>query len=198
MRSITPLLALCLALALLSGCRDIPALPEIAAVPGFELHDHRGAKVTPAELQGKVWIANFMFTSCPDVCPLLTAKMGNVRSDLRAQRPSLRFVSFSVDPETDTPEVLAKYAKEQGADHEGWFFLTGELERVKGVVVKGFKQSMEKMPLEQGKPQNIMHGSHFVLVDQKLQIRGYYTSDAPGLKALARDARRLVAGKADG
>jgi protein SCO1/2 len=109
----------------------------------------------------------------------------------------MRFVSFSVDPETDTPEVLKRYAQEQGADRRDWRFLTGSLGDIERVVVSGFKQTMQQQPQEPGQPRNIMHGSHFVLVDRELQIRGFHRSDDVGLKRLARDARRLVAGEED-
>ena len=115
MRGLPLLLTWCLCIAPLAGCRAVPPLPRIAAVPAFELQDQQARTTTQEALRGKVWIANFMFTSCPDVCPLLTAKMGHVRTKLRDERASVRFVSFSVDPVTDTPEVLARYATEQGA-----------------------------------------------------------------------------------
>jgi protein SCO1/2 len=124
--------------------------------------------------------------------------MLHLRTELRPVRDAMRFVSFSVDPDTDTPQVLRKYAEEQGANQPDWRFLTGPLDRVKDVIVGGFKQNMQQQPAEPGEPPNIMHGSHFVLVDRELTIRGFYRSDDVGLKRLARDARRLVAGKADG
>ncbi|MDH5670809.1 MAG: SCO family protein [Myxococcales bacterium] len=189
----------------ISGCRKTEPLPEIARVPVFALRDQDGETLTAKQLYGKVWVANFIFTSCPDVCPLLTGKMRTVRTKLAKDREQLRFVSFSVDPAHDTPEVLQAYAREHGVDQPDWRFLTGPLDEIREVVVGGFKQSLQDSPAEQGTAEgktpgktpdqaaNIMHGSHFVLVDKKLQIRGFYSSDQDGMLRLARDARRLLA-----
>jgi protein SCO1/2 len=178
--------------ALLAGCGKSPELPRVAQVPAFELRDQDGARVTRESLRGRVWVANFMFTSCPDVCPILTAKMAGVRTRLVGDRVPVRIVSFTVDPQTDTPEVLKQYARERSADFEDWRFLTGPLDEIKRVIVEGFKQGMSPQPAQAGQPQSILHGSHFVLVDADLYIRGYYASDGDGLLRLARDARILA------
>jgi protein SCO1/2 len=171
--------------------RDDDELPALGQVPAFQVTDHHGEALTAADLRGKTWVANFMFTRCPDVCPLLTEHMLGLWRRLDRDRPKLRFVSFSVDPKHDTPEVLAKYADEHGANRPGWFFVTGELEAVRKVVVEGFHQSMQRID-EPGKPMNVLHGSHFVLVDAQGAIRGYYRSDTQGLREIARDATRLA------
>jgi protein SCO1/2 len=168
------------AFALLGCGGGAPELPKIAAV-------NREA------LRGQVWVANFMFTSCPDVCPILTAKMAGVRTRLVGDRVPVKIVSFSVDPATDTPAVLKQYAKERSADYPDWRFLTGPIDQIKQVVVDGFKQGLSSQPGAPGQPQAILHGSHFVLVDRDLYIRGYYASDDEGLLRLARDARILAA-----
>jgi protein SCO1/2 len=169
-----------------------PELPRLGTVPELSLRDHRGQALTAASLRGKPFIANFIFTHCPDVCPILTAKLASVRQKLVADRIRLGYVSFSVDPANDTPEVLARYAQDQHVDFSDWRFATGDVDAVKQVIVQGFKQSIAEQPAEAGKPANILHGSHFVLVDAALQIRGFYRSDDEGLLVLARDARRLV------
>ena len=162
----------------------------VAQVPAFSLRDQHGAEVTRDSLRGHVWVANFIFTSCPDICPLLTKKMGDLRLGLVRRNVDARFVSFSIDPETDTPKVLAGYAKKRGADFENWSFLTGPISTIQEVVVKGFKQAVEPDP---EKPENILHGSHFVLVDQKGAIRGFYKSNPDGLLALSRAVTQLSA-----
>jgi protein SCO1/2 len=182
-------LASCLA------CKGGEPLPRLAEVPEFRLRDQNGRELERAALRGKVWVAGFMFSRCPDVCPLLTAKMASVRTQLLPERSQLRFVSFSVDPEHDTPEVLKKFAREHNADRPDWSFLTGPLQLVQDVVVKGFKQTISPAPEEAGKAYSILHGSHFVLVDRALQIRGYYPSDETGLLRLARDVRVLLSEK---
>lgn len=201
MRSVfSRMLAVCAALAItvVSACsRGQSDLPKITQVPAFQLRDQDGADITQDALRGQVWVANFMFTSCPDVCPILTAKMAGVRTRLVGDRVPVRVVSFTVDPETDTPEVLKKYAQERSADYDDWRFLTGPLDQVKHVVVEGFKQGMQDAPTQAGQPQSILHGSHFVLVDRDLYIRGYYASDEEGLLRLTRDARIVASEAAD-
>jgi protein SCO1/2 len=179
-----------------AGCHR-PGLPRIAQVPQFVLRDQDGAELRRDGMRGRVWIANFMFTSCPDVCPLLTAKMSGVRGRLVGDRADVRYVSFSVDPAHDTPAVLKKYALEHGADLPDWRFLTGPLQQVEQVIVSGFKQALQPGPEVAGKARSILHGSHFVLIDRALSIRGYYPSDEEGLLRLARDARILLAEKAE-
>jgi len=167
-------------------------LPEIAIVPTFELTDHRGKPFGSKDLKGRIWIANFMFTSCPDVCPILTERMVNLHGRLEKYESAVQFVSFSVDPETDTPAVLAKYAKQRGAEFDNWAFLTGDLSSVRKVVVEGFKQAMEPL-LEPGKPANVLHGSHFVLVDTDGVIRGYFASDPEGAQTVTQAVSLLLA-----
>jgi len=181
---------------LLCGCMRAK-LPKIAEVPSFALTDQDAQSRTRDALHGKVWVASFMFTSCKDVCPLLTTKLAGVRTRLAAERGELRFVSFSVDPTHDVPPVLKRYAKEHDADQPDWRFLTGPAEQVRSVILDGFKQSVERAPASEGQAQTILHGSHFVLVDRASFIRGYYRSDQEGLLRLERDVRILLREKSD-
>ena len=177
---------------LLAACRPGEPLPSIAAVPALAMQDQDGKPFTEAELKGRVGIVSFMFTSCPDVCPILTNKLSGLRTQLLPVREQVRFVSISVDPEKDTPPVLKEFAQKHGADYPDWRFLTGPTAKLRDVVVQGFKQSLDR---GDGSPHGIMHGSHFVLVDRAGMIRGFYRSDQEGVLLIARDARRLVAGK---
>jgi protein SCO1 len=175
------------------GCGRPAELPHLGKVPEFALRDQRDRQVSARDLRGEIWIANFMFTSCPDVCPILTTKLSGVRTRLVADRVKIQYVSFSVDPATDTPPVLAKYVAEHHVDFRDWRFLTGPLADVQQVIVGGFKQAISREPPSKaGAPESILHGSHFVLVDRALSIRGYYPSDGDGLLRLARDARILA------
>jgi protein SCO1 len=165
---------------------------EFGKVPTFALTDQHGRPFGSAELAGKPWIANFVFTRCPSVCPLLTAKFKSLQSKL-ADVPSVHFVSFSVDPEHDTPAVLAEYAQkyEAGAD---WHFLTGSLQAIEKTVVAGFKIHVGDPKPSETDPTlvEIMHGEHFVLVDARGTIRGYYRAEAAELTELAEDLRALA------
>lgn len=192
-RLVLALLVPCVLLG--TGCTRKPELPHIVRVPEFALHDQNASALRPEQLRGKVWIANFIFTRCPDVCPLLTTRMAGVRTQLAPVRSDVRIVSFSVDPQNDTPAALKEYALKHGVDQPDWSFLTGPVDQVKSVVIDGFKQSLSLGPSESGKALGILHGSHFVLVDRQLDIRGFYPSDDEGILRLTRDARLLVAEK---
>jgi protein SCO1/2 len=102
-------------------------LPTIGSAPDFALASHQGGRVALHDLRGKVVAVAFIYTSCTDVCPLLTEKMAQVRDELGPDLVgSITFVSITVDPERDTLEVLKAYAEAFGADRGGWHFLTGE------------------------------------------------------------------------
>jgi len=101
-------------------------LPVVGPAPQFALTAETGKRVALADLRGKVLAVTFIYAACTDTCPLLTAKMAEIQRRLgRDFGPRIRFVSITVDPEVDTPEVLRGYAKAHGANAEGWSFLTG-------------------------------------------------------------------------
>jgi protein SCO1/2 len=159
-------------------------------VPEFHATEQSGRSFGADDLRGKVWIANFIFTRCPDVCPVLTARMRDVQKALANDRPAIELVSFSVDPGNDTPEVLQRYATAHGAA-PGWSFVTAPREATATLLRDGFKVAFADEGPETGP---ITHSDRFVLVDQALRIRGYYHgSDPEDLDRLARDARRLAA-----
>lgn len=160
-------------------------------LPAFALTDHRGERFGLEQLRGRVWIADFIFTSCPTVCPKLTQRMKELQERGRPLGDALHLVSFTVDPETDTPKVLADYAAAQGLSLDNWTFLTGPLGEVESTVVSGFKIAMGKTEASPG-IFSIFHGERFVLVDREGVIRGYYEASDEGLDAILRDAERLV------
>lgn len=110
-------------------------LPTIGPAPDFALSGQDGGRVAMADLRGKVLAVAFIYTSCPEVCPLLTMKMAEVQDVLGATfHPRVAFVSITVDPARDTPEVLQDYAAAHGADPGGWTFLTGAPEEIRAVA----------------------------------------------------------------
>jgi cytochrome oxidase Cu insertion factor (SCO1/SenC/PrrC family) len=113
-------------------------LPIYGSVPDFALTDQHGRLVRRADLEGKVWIASFIFTNCPEECPLMTAEMAQFQSDL-ANIPDFRLVSISIDPERDTPSVLSQYADRFKADSERWLFLTGDKRAIYRLAREGFR-----------------------------------------------------------
>lgn len=169
-----------------------PPLPVVGTLPAFKLTDQEERSFDDAAMKDRVWIANFIFTSCPTVCPLLTAKMARLQEQTKEQGDALRLVSFSVDPYTDTPAVLKEYGAKFGQDPARWTFLTGPYTDIERAIQDGFKIAIDRQEPDEGGFYDIVHGEHFVLVDATGQLRGYYRSEAPELERLVRDAVRLV------
>jgi protein SCO1/2 len=191
------LAALVLPLMVLGVVRARPSapLPQLGALPTFTFTRQDGQPFGLEQLRGRPWVANFIFTRCPTICPMFTQKMKGVQ-DKTADLGGLPLVSFSVDPKYDTPERLAAYAQKHGAKPERWSFLTGDYELLKATIVQGFKVSMGRENEDEQDLLAIFHGTHFVLVDAQGQIRGYYDSDdAEATERLVLDAQRLVRGE---
>jgi len=196
-------------------------LEDYGEVPGFSLVGQSGQVVTRKALEGKVWIANFIFTSCQLTCPLQSATMARLQADLQNE-PDIRLVSITVDPDHDTPEVLARYAGGFHADPRRWFFLTGEERAIYTLAQKGFRLSATILPpaapthatsarsggssLPDSQPTNglqaiatsgdatdtLVHDARFALVDRTARIRGYYSSLDPEAMARLRDDVRTL------
>jgi cytochrome oxidase Cu insertion factor (SCO1/SenC/PrrC family) len=113
-------------------------LRPLAEVPDFVLRERSGQPVTKADLLGKVWIVNFIFTQCVEECPLATSRMARLQEAFAAEA-DVRLVSITVDPEHDTPEVLREYAESFDAHSQRWLFLTGEKERIHRLAREGFR-----------------------------------------------------------
>ncbi len=170
-----------------------PALPVMATVPAFSLQSEQGKAFGAADLRGRVWVASFIFTRCPTLCPRVTRLMAGLQPRALAHPGRVRLVSISVDPEHDGPEVLAAYGRRFGADPRAWTFLTGSFETIKDTVENGFRVAMGREGKTIDDPAAVFHGTHFVLVDQEMRIRGYYDLDqAGGPDRLLRDVERLV------
>ncbi|MDP1824191.1 MAG: SCO family protein [Archangium sp.] len=165
--------------------------PALFASPDFSFRDHTGQTVTKASLGGQPYVANFIFTTCRTVCPLLTAKMVRLQREL----PGLpvRFVSFSVDPEHDTIEALAAYAKQWNPDEVRWSLMETTPPGLADLA-KGFHVTADRTD---GGLDAVMHSAVFVLVDQYGVVRGVFNSEeSDDFKALMRDVRTLVGSKA--
>ncbi|MCZ6635035.1 MAG: SCO family protein [bacterium] len=167
----------------------------LGKLPDFSLVERSGEALGLADLKGKVWLAGFVFTHCAGPCPLISAQMSALQRPL-AEFEDVRLVSFSVDPERDTPAVLSDYARRYEADPDRWLFLTGKKKDVYRLILEGFKVTVEDgadvMDIE-GEDQ-IVHTLKLALVDRKGQIRAYYVGTEPELEAeLIPDVRRLLA-----
>lgn len=174
--------------------RTPPDLPRYLPAPGFDLVDQTGTPRSTLELRGGVTVVNFIFTRCPDVCPMLSSKAAWLHRELPAQPLGgvpIRIVSITVDPRHDTPAVLAEYAARWEADPARWHFLTGQPEAVQDVIA-GFQQAADRGPDGPGGIPNIAHSERFLLIDADNVVRGFYPSDEQGLLDLRRDAARLA------
>ena len=162
-------------------------------IPAFELVNSRGEKWGSTHLQGRVWIADFIFTHCAGPCPLMSATMARITRELK-DTPGVQSVSFSVDPDNDTPERLSEYAAQYEADSARWQFLTGEIKSIYALAIQHFHLAAGAMLAEPPDPAHtILHSTKFVLVDAQSGIRGYYDSFDPNqIQKLIRDARRLA------
>lgn len=166
-------------------------LPALYPMPAFELIDQDGRPWSSRELAGRVAIVNFIFTSCPTVCPGLTAKMAALQTRLR-DRDGIHLLSISVDPRNDTPEALRAYGARFGQDPNRWTFLTGDLGAIEAAVREGFKIHMDGAANPEATAFDIVHGEHFVLVDRRGTIRGYYRPSQEDQERLVDDALRLL------
>ena len=166
-------------------------LPILGALPAFSLEAHDGRRVSLESLRGRVWIADFIFTRCGGVCPAMTTRMSSLREEVS---DDLRFVSFSVDPGYDTPQVLAAYAKNLEPGDQ-WVFLTGPQPAVYSLATDGFHLAAMEVPPDQqieGGDGPFLHSSRFVLVDREGRLRGYYDSTDPeAMKKLVADVGRV-------
>jgi protein SCO1 len=176
-----------LALTLLSSCAHKPDLPVLGEIPAFQLTDQTGATFASAQqLQGRVWVADFFFTNCPGPCPRMGSQMLQVQKAFEGS--DLRLASMTVDPERDTPQVLAEYSTHFNAKPGVWYFLTGSKSDLNHLAQNVFKLGAVDGRLE--------HSTRFVLVDRKARVRGYYlTSEPDAIPRLIADAKMLLAEK---
>jgi protein SCO1/2 len=189
-----------------SMTRRITASPAVlGGLPAFTLTDQTGRPFGSRELAGKVWVADFIFTSCQAACPLLSERMAEVGKRARHLGPEFHLVSISVDPERDTPERLAAYAARYGANPMSWSFLTGPEQAIQATVVDGFKVGAGKERQRDGAGAGaaadggpgfweIFHGEKLVLVDRQLRIRGYFDATPEGIDQLMSAIGRVANG----
>lgn len=171
-----------------SAARPPIPLPDLGTVPAFSLIAQDGAAIRREDLDGNVWIANFIFTRCAGQCPMVSAEMARLHTALRAL-PTVRFVSFTVDPQHDTSEVLSAYARQYHADPARWRFVTGASAAITQLAEQGFHLGIS--PGTAHEP--ITHSLRFALVDQRGHLRGYYeATDPEAMQRLRAHAQALT------
>ena len=156
--------------------RNVPeAPPVLLQVPDFALQDQDGQPFTLASMRGKVWVAGFIFTTCPSTCPKISRAMLELQQRYARNGVDVELVSFTVDPENDTPAVLARYAENLGADQSHWRFVTGDRKAMEDLVVGGFKTGMDRIPdPTRVDMYDVAHSEKLVLIDGEGGIRGFY------------------------
>ncbi len=163
------------------------AILTYGSVPEFRLTNQSGQPFGSSQLAGKIWIADFVFTSCPGPCPMISSRMSELQHPL--EKSDVHLVSFTVDPETDTPEILRQYAEKLHAQPGRWDFLTGPKDGIYDLTQKGFKLAVADD--EEGGPP--VHNTRAVLVDRRGTIRGYYDMLAPdAVTKLLADTTHLL------
>jgi protein SCO1/2 len=182
-------------------------LEDYGEAPRFVLTDHLERSVGSDELRGKVVVANFIYTNCPDVCPLLSVQMKTLQERLRHEGllgSRVQLLSFTVDPARDTPTVLRAYAEQHRADPDAWRFLTGPEEVIRPLIVKGFYLGVQVLPPQatspsgpaaheaHQQPYEVMHSGKFALIDRQGRIRAYYDGNKFALDRVMDDIRQLL------
>ena len=173
-------LAALLLFALAACAKQEPPLPQFGIVPEFELTSEQGQPFGSHQLIGHPWVAAFIYTTCPGPCP----RMSKLMLNLQSETTKVNFVSFTIDPARDTPPVLAEYAKRYKADPKRWTFLTGPVTTLHKLNREAFKLGDVNGSFD--------HSTRLVLVDQFLNVRGYYgTADEEGIMQLKTDLIKL-------
>lgn len=174
-------------------------MATIGPVPNFSLTNHLEETITQEDLLGKVYVVEFFFTTCPSICPIMHKSMVKIQ-DKYFGNPNVAFVSITINPEYDTPEVLHAYAKENSVTNTNWQFLTGGLDAIYALANQGFNLYVAEAPEVEG---GFEHSGFFALVDKKGNIRSrivdqgnpkiYYNGlEDKDVKMLIEDIRKLL------
>jgi protein SCO1/2 len=163
-------------------------LSSYGTLPKFDLVNQDAEPFGSQRLAGKIWIADFIFTTCRGPCPIISTRMSELQKPL--EKSDVHLVSFSVDPETDTPPVLRTYADKLRKEPFRWDFLTGAKDAIASLSRDGFKLGIADGEQPGDGP---VHSTRFVLVDRRGTIRGYYDALAPdGVTKLLADTNHLL------
>lgn len=166
-------------------------------VANISLKNQLNDSVSLDDIKGSIIIADYIFTRCPSICPTLTKSMKSLQDamkmkDLRRRIDSsyVRFISFTVDPERDSPDVLKKYADKYGVNHDTWWFLTGDKKKIYDFAFNELKLGLQD---GEGVDSNFIHTEKFVLIDKERIVRGYYNgTDSNSISKLAEDLTLLM------
>ena len=198
--------AMLLANLFLLGCKSEPLLPIYGdrdlvykdgkvvdtifhEIPDFEYTNQNGKTVSKKDVLGRVFVADFFFSTCPTICPKMTSQMKRLQV-FTADIEELHFLSFTINPENDTPDVLLEYANQYGVDLKNWDFLTGDEAATHHLGVKGF---LVHARADEDEPGGFAHSPSLVLIDRRGKIRGVYDgTNTEEVDLLNQDIRRLL------
>lgn len=144
-----------------------PELETVGPVAQFSLIDQNGKTITNKNYEGKIYVVEFFFTTCPSICPIMTENMIKIQNEFLGN-PNVGIASITIDPAHDTPEVLLNYAKEKGITKPQWHLLTGKKEEIYKLANEGFNLYVGEVPQAEG---GFEHSGFFALVDQAGNIR---------------------------
>ena len=157
--------------------RSFAVLPVIGTVPEFSFTTQEGKTLSRADLLGKVWVADFIFTRCPGPCPVMSSRMAEISRELK-KADDVRLVSVTIDPDHDTPGVLKGYAAALQADPARWIFLTGPRPGIEEFTTRGMLQALAADP---SNPSNTVHSTRFLVIDRQGRLRAVHPLDEPEL-----------------
>ena len=160
-------------------------------IPNFTYLNQDSIQITSSAMKGKVWIADFFFTSCPSICPKMTSQMKRLAILTKDLDKHIQFISFSINPSYDGPSKLRAYRKHYGITAKNWQFLTGDEEATHALGVDYFQVFANKDIESAG---GYAHSPAFVLVDKEGYVRGVYIgTDTKQVDLLQKDVRKLLA-----
>jgi len=143
-------------------------------IPPFELKNQQGKSISEKDTEGKIYVANFFFATCPSVCPKMNEQVHRVQEAFKDAK-NFQILSFTVDPENDTVEALAAYAKKMKADNDRWWFLTGQKDSIYSLARNGFL-----VPAAVGNMESdFFHSQDLILIDKEKRMRGIYDGMDP-------------------
>ncbi|NND94719.1 MAG: SCO family protein [Flavobacteriales bacterium] len=162
-----------------------------STIPEFQLVDEYGESIDRSHIDDHVTVVDFFFTTCTTICPKMTRQMRTLVWELdEPYFEEIRFLSFTVDPEYDTPEVLRNYKKDMEIDDPRWSFATGDKEIIYDLGVNSFRVTTQEDVNELG---NFLHSEKFILLDKEGYIRGYYDgTDSDDVRRLDEDIKILI------
>lgn len=159
-------------------------------IPFFHFTNELDEEITSAQMKGKVWIVDFFFTSCQTICPLMTTNMKKLNQSTRDLNEHIQFISFTIDPERDTPSTLLRYKSHHGIATNNWTFLSGDEERTHLLGIENFQIFAGRDNEAQG---GFAHSGAFTLVDKEGFVRGVYLgTDSKQVEQLEKDIRLLL------